>query len=351
MYSTSTNNANSPMSSSEHNHTLDVVFADSDFEFKHVNQIIRILKKNIECKLNTYVIKELLHDDICVSNNMINNTLTLTLTYAKMYMECHKKEGENSMISLIQALISIGAKPSNAQNGTNTLSAAIQTKSLNLIRIIIGLNPLPDNHQYGTCVDANTLTHAVNTNIFDVVKIAYNVGALQDLSDTENNTLACAIVTRNTEIIKEIILDGGKCKYNCIDYEHNRNNMNNINLLLCTGARFYDTYPSFTHSISRTEFIRLQSYMFLGNCYALEDIYDTEICTEIGKLRNILKCTMDDLVSEYANRYLKKLEIEDMLPCIPVCCVGIIYSYYHVKQPFKTIDWMDQNYNPHELSF
>lgn len=322
---------------------------------KHtINRAIRLLKRNITYKFYLNSIKKLLHIGATVCNNNINNTLTLALSYVKRYINYHTTEAEKCMISFIQTLIDAGAKPSNAQDHTNTLTAVIKTKNLALINKIIELDSLPDNHQHYENVNicVNTLTCAVETNIVDIVKIACNVGALPNLSNIDYyNTLTYAAQLGNTDIIKEIVMVGGKCEYISVDDEQICNNENNINLLLCSGTKFVNVESGYFYwdwGQSNSEVLRMMCYLdIMQQSLMIRADAITQFMKKRYKLRKALKLTMDNLVTEYANKQLKKTNLEDMLSCMPICCVDIIYSYGHISQPFETIDWMDKKFDPY----
>ncbi len=336
---------------------------------KHtLNQTIQILKKDKENIFDLNLINKFLKRGAKANNNnTINNTLTLALTYAKQYIEYHKsKNAEECMISFIQLLIKGGSEPSNAQDQSNTLSTVIRTRSLKLINIIAELNSFPDNNQYGGLfgalgLGANTLTIAVNTCMIDIVKIVCNIGSLPDfsnkfLSDRYNkNTLFCAIMTKNLEIVKEIIFVGGKCERNYFYVEENNFDdeifVNIINLLLCSGTkveRINNKYNAVSQyaldknsSVSQYLFNKMNSYIVLSQCFRMRYATIISIDDEIDKLRHKLKYTMDELIAGYETRYFKKMDIINILIYMPTCCVDIICSYSH-QQPFQIIDWMNR---------
>lgn len=339
---------------------------------KHtLNRTIQILKNDKEYIFDLTLIKKFLNRGATPNNNTTNNTLTLALTYAERYIAYHKSDGslaEDCMVSYIQVLINAGAEPSNAQDESNTLSTVIRTRSLKLINIIAELNPLPDNNQYGNHHALNTLTLAVNTGMNDIVKIACILGGIPDLSykylcDQYNkNTLLCAIMTKNIEIVKEIIFVGGKCESNCFyidDYFHifqKKNHqcesnyfyiedyfeddifVNIINLLLCSGTKIARRNKKIC-GVSQYVYNKMISYLVLSQTATLHDGTHISVCEEIDKLRHTLKYTMDDLIVCYESRCLKKNDLANILMCIPLYCVDIIYGY-SPDRPFEIIDWM-----------
>ena len=111
-------------------------------------------------------------------------------------------------VMLIEYLVKIGAKVSNIQSFTNTLSTAFRTNNFAIINMICKMDSVPDNSSYKgykNDVRINTLTTAVKTGNINLVKIIIGKHAEPDNSETTQNTLSHAITTGNIEIIREIL--------------------------------------------------------------------------------------------------------------------------------------------------
>ncbi len=129
------------------------------------------------------------------------------------------KAPNNYWINLLKFLIGQGICGSNDQTENNTLSLAIQTCDLMIIREIIKTNPLPHNYtnefmyynyNYDIDLSHHSLTCAVNTMNLEIVRIALKLGAKPNImKDPVFNTLILAILKLEPLIVREIMMSNG----------------------------------------------------------------------------------------------------------------------------------------------
>jgi hypothetical protein len=312
---------------------------------------------NFDIGLFVYLIKK----GAKISNDRTNCSLFFVLKDARKYISSNKEKEivENNIIKLIKFLADNGAKPSDIQSVSNTLTVAIRTENLKIIKAIIELNPKPDN----TLCENNTLMCAIYTNNMEIVKIAIKCGALTQNTINYTNTLKYTMQFGNLEIFREIIIAG--CKPSNFDmmfyekstfrhfYESYCRNSNAssdiIDLLMCSGAKIMtELYCDILTNPKKT-----QIETKLLDCYKLLSTQKNLWSDSLERKKPLvlkLQDTMNDLVlratGECPNR---KRILRNIFISIPVCCVDIIYEYQHTIPKFNVIDWSKYMNNKYEL--
>ena len=359
-----------------------------------IKNIFQFSQRPIDIERNSIkpLIKTLIFNG-AVINNKKNNTLSLALNGAIQYIlesSDHLALAENNMLKFIQFLIDGGAKPSD-HHANNTLTIAIRSQNLNIIKIIAQTNPKPDNDcfccsNYGICfcldgqieyLDTyfNTLTNAVRTNNIEIVKIACKLDAHPCNKYSEKNTLTQAILIGNLDILKCILTKGAKPVlenihsspstfrvfydryigeiYPKIDQCTKNDTIDQmIDLIMCSGAtipqslideisekkgkNYYDEKIIQCHAI-----LQDRSVSSYKNCIPPDKFFaPKEIdrpTDEIQKLKEKLKYTMDQLISiDTVDRQNKIM----VVTYIPLCLINIIYEYQYTEPLIRYIDWI-----------
>ncbi len=455
-----------------------------------LNRAIYIMFKNNKNHFKPNIIKQIIVDGACVNKSDNNNSLSLALNYVKLHIDVYGIEVENIMLEFINILIENGACSNNSQKSTsNTLSLAIATKSLKIINRILQIKPGPEPHNkllYSRFWNSNyyenectTLTVAIKTGILDIVKLAYRVGALPDNyqsfsnsltyavdtknfdiirimyefdavpnnSQTYNNTLSHAIQTKdyniikimhlfnaepdstnemgpyasentltiavdtgdieiikmalqfgaktnnttseyntmthavmkgNVDIIKEIIVYGGSsCPCSRVSLFHNNidladvntfttfyqiyiKNINNydtdminsiLNLIICSGATISEKINNeilekkqgnlIDYKIICFYVMLLKYNISIPDHLSENNTMIKEIKKNILILKNELKNTMDELIDLSLKRFITKRNLNEMLLCMPICCINIVYDYHFKEIPLKITNWLN----------
>jgi hypothetical protein len=355
----------------------------------------------IHCTLNNNpnnfdlgIFDDLIKAGAKICNTNINNSLSYVLKYAQQYILSGENIAENNIINLLKFLIANGARPSNVQNNSsNTLSSAINTENLKIIKIIIETNPKPDNETW-TLSSLNTLTYAVTTNNLEIVNIAIKCDALPQNTDNSNNTLVCAIQTKNPEILREIIMVGGnpnnfewgmfekstfRCFYElyCDDNESDTQaNMiiysTMIDLLMCSNAQIFDSiyrmiinkpkktvielklldcyelelYAGYNYVIKKSEktSLDLKTLNYYESLVILAQKRNDSLYADMERkkksLVKTLQDTMNDLILRATGEFHDRKQIlRKLFISTPVQCVDMIYEYQHTIPKFNVIDW------------
>ncbi len=133
-----------------------------------------------------------------------------------------------------------------------------------------------DNYEY----KLNTLTHATNTHLIEIIKIAYENGAMPDNSQTFTNTLSSAVRSNDLDIVRMLIGYGAQPDVSqtltntlteCIK-------MNNLLLieLLCNNNAKPDVSQTSTNTLTKCVMINNNSLVnLLCNYNALPNVSDT----------------------------------------------------------------------------
>ncbi len=270
-------------------------------------------------------------------------------------------------IELIKFMIDQKILPCNDQTTENTFSLAIKTNNLTLINQILVTNPIPYNSRLqssGFYNEPVTLTHAVNTKNIEIIKLALQRGAMPHIFNDYNNriinTLKVALKTLDYDIIRLIIINGGKIYdyssgnyyenndlfsmffeqyannyFNTLDQNLNKDKINRIiNYIMCCGAKIDDKmYTKLNSYISILKIhnnIESEQHEFLKSkvesCYKLLNQKDKSNPLQI-QLINELKETMKEIIDPVE----KKEEIIQRIDDIPECLIDIIYQYYHLS--------------------
>lgn len=285
-------------------------------------------------KFNLNMFKYLINAGaIPINENIYDNTLSRALYIAQLYITFTKNiNASDLMIEFITYLISIGAKPCNSQNNTNSLSIAIKTKNENIINLVVDSGAKPNNMQF----DVNTLTESVKTKVLDVVKLAIKLGARPDNTETKYNTLSHAVLINNIDIIKEIIFAGGipsnpsnQDQYNFYGSSTYSAflrifNIEIFNLIMCTGFQM----PANFYNYSAPRMI--DYWLLQRNKIVDRDIIQTleKRNPDIIKLKEEIKANIKKLTKERLSIYIQKLNLVNIVLQLPVCCTDIVVEYY-----------------------
>jgi hypothetical protein len=106
---------------------------------------------------------------------------------------------------LIELILRKGATPSNRKDHSNTLNAAINMQKIGLIEYLLKMEPPAKPINGDTTY--NTLTYAVKTNKYRIVKLIINTGAIPSNENNSSNTLIAAIKTGNIRIIRALLIN------------------------------------------------------------------------------------------------------------------------------------------------
>ncbi len=243
-----------------------------------LNKTIRSMMNHPPIKFNLNFFKYMINHGARLCNYEANNSISILIFHGTKYIANTKlidrNLAENNVLILIRYLISMGAKPSNSDTDTNTLTLGIQSKNFKIIDLILEIDAKPlnfninDNNIYSNFYCCKiydytvTLTAAVRTNNLKIVRYACESGSEPDNSSSHNNTLISAVKTCDPEIVREILIKGAKHTprnnyynsqyvdhYNCLFTEYyniivqqNHKIFKNlkfnemINLIMCSGA-------------------------------------------------------------------------------------------------------------------
>ncbi len=249
-------------------------------------------------------------------------------------------------LNIVDLVCRFGALPDTSQAVYNTLSLAVLTQNINIINLVCRFGALPDTSQ-GVY---NTLSLAVRTKNINIVEIVCENGALPDNKyyDTYSgqygtNTLDMALLTKNPDIVYEILIKGGKTNIawslflKIYDSEDKcKINYDRImNLLMCTG-HIINNYDYFGILLSENSCIKSK----IIDCYSLINHHLKISKDNINNLKKDLKATMDEIME---GKILKR-EVVDLIDIgmhshIPLPCVNIIYEYKRSLCLVEFIDW------------
>ncbi len=282
---------------------------------------------------------------------------------------------ENYLLNTVKLLISRGFNP-NDKYDVNLLSLAIaQQKKISVIEFLgtVGVKPInPDDRQLFNNVnytDLNnfnnkvTLTHAVETNNIDMVKIAIKLGALPDNSfyDIKLNTLSCSF-KYDSEITFEIIKQGGNCiesrsyisdkgfltigfdfylqdQFYEIDYLYVDHQMyDSLDLMMCGGIMISNIW--YQENKYKKILNHLESKMLIY--YKLLNSSKFEMTSSDYEKLNDLIVLMDKLIEEDPVDKKNKFDTLDIsLYKMPCNLIDIIYHYQHSNYLADYIYWND----------
>lgn len=242
----------------------------------------------------------------------------------------------------------------------------IQNNIITIVQLLLQNGAVPDNSDNPK---QNTLHWAVMSNNLKLIKILRDYGAMA-ANNCYINTLSCAIDSLDPEIVKYVILGGGKgYKDNCIfnhffvAYQKKWESIGHVhadrvhveqilNLIMCSGAKpricteKYEEFVSYKkrenirglifvpwecRSWVESKIITCHELLFHSIIYAHDfDRHENKV----NKLRAELKKTMNELVEK------KRIsEIDSLITnYLPVCLIDLIYEYY-VGNYVEFIDW------------
>ncbi len=244
---------------------------------------------------------------------------------------------ENFDLEILKILINHGAKISNS-NKFNSLSIII----MNLLKYL----KIDEKKIYAEKI------------AFELILFLINHGALPNNTLTDQNTLTLAVKTENYEIVKLLCKKGGKLYdyyniYNLKDIYFNSFFVSRLSkthilkiilLLLCSGSNFSIIPITYDHSTNKYFNSIIRNYKQLLN--QLNPLIKTKSKTiknykdeNTEELKTKLKLTMIELTEE--NCEDKKYNINiiaKILRSIPLCLINIIHDYEY-ESLVKFIDW------------
>lgn len=283
-------------------------------------------------------------------------------------------------IRAVKNALANGAMISNDNNKTHTLNRCIHASfsvhpnkfNLSFIEEIINLGALPCNSDGKLHYDKNSLTQTLNiahetkykrekfvamqNNIIMVIKLLLRNGALPNNEDNWNNSLLCAVKTMNPEILKCVVIRGGKPPNNQCMFKQFINEFKNsvggdqlidrmMCLIMCSGAR--PAIDSINLKILGNDYMSRDDRQYIKikviTSYELLNPYNIvfknrhtkrKFEERIDDLRKELKTTMKELFKE---RRISEIDLV-IKNYFPECLFDIIYDYY-TEHFVEFIDW------------
>jgi hypothetical protein len=333
--------------------------------------IATILSSDV--KQNSYEIIKNLFDcgaTICNTENKYN-TLSLFLNRCIDHVNGNITD---ILIEIFDLLIYHGAKPNNSKSDLNTFSLAMMTKNIKIIQTVAKMKAVPNNtcNIVGTWAVGHwaawplifydqyppTLSCAVETKQIEIIKLAHEHSALPESTSIVSsygeipNTLVHAILTGDPEIVKQIIIMGGRmgsgiyflqtCFNKILNSKKIKSNGKIIidrlfELMMCSGTcpEKY-TYDCLVDIKRSRQLTYIESKVVL--CYELVNSSNNKPIAssveEIEKFRMKLVQTNEELVENP----VAKNEIITTLSCVPTCIINIIHEYYN-ESLVQFIDW------------
>ncbi len=110
---------------------------------------------------------------------------------------------------LIQVLEYISKQHNNSPSNDNTLSIAVRSGNVKLLKKNISTGCIPNNINYQENRCHTTLTQAVKTKNKEIIRIVRQMGSESNSSEDEGNILYNAFLTYDPDILFEIIVHGG----------------------------------------------------------------------------------------------------------------------------------------------
>ena len=338
-----------------------------------INFAIKVLLDQHVDKFNLEIITILLNLGAEICNIGVNNTLTLIIRKKDRYINNAKFYNneilaEKNVWDLLKYVLSKGARADNFDI-VSVIADQKNMDGLGLVRMLCEQKILPDIQQ----TEHNTLSCAVKTNNLDILKIICDeYKALPNVSMFKN-TLYYAVGTNNPEIIHKIILRGGKPNniyskndnhYSGIKttfaefvdtlYRYNDDKMFDraLKLLMCSGIKIYDyvfndyvfnNVEKQPNSYYKEKITRCYHLLSRKDMQCNEEQQDIIEIQKFEELRSELIKTMNELMEE--NPVQKRNIVENidigMQYCVPIPCVHIIYEYQRDEQLVQYIDWSE----------
>ncbi len=327
--------------------------------FDYQKKLYQAIIQNDKIKLT-----QALTDDAKIHNDNKKNTINYYICTTLSNLS------ENFDLEILKILINHGAKISNS-NKSNSLSIIIinllkyikmdkkkiyaEKIALELIQFLINHGALPNNTQ----TDQNTLTLAVKTENYEIVKLLCKCDIKPNNSKSNENTLYCSLRIDNPDMIFDIIKKGGKLYdyYNIyylkdLYYDRffvsDRSKLHKLNpiisLLMCSGSKFSLSPTLYDHLDNEYFNSIIKNYKQLSN--QLNPLNETKSKTiknykdkNTEELKTKLKSTMIELTEENSKDNKNKINlIANSLISTPLCLINIIHDYEY-ESLVKFIDW------------
>jgi hypothetical protein len=165
----------------------------------------------------------------------------------------------------------------------------------------------------GSASKANTLTLAVKTQNLEIVKEILLIGGTSNNKKGMESTI-CVLC---------------KTKYPLAVWNNMVNSM--IELIMCSGVKLMD--DNYKYMGIRKCFVSK-----LDDCYALlNNRYQSR--DDSYNLKTRLIITMDQLTNKSLDKKNKINEMKDIMKYVSISCIDIIYEYQYVQPLVKFIDW------------
>jgi hypothetical protein len=325
-----------------------------------LNTMIRIMLSENLSSFNLGFIQVLVdHGSKPINGTDSYNTLTSVLMLSEKYLMRTLKNdqirAEQNLINLYNLLIDCGSEPNILACVPNDILAcvpndilrAIKTKNVKIIELIcsrFAIDLADHCHQihHDYCYYShNPLTHAVQTNDPQIVKIVLKYGARPDISDTRCNTLLQAIGHANYSIIREIVLIGGYmknyvgCQLSIYRVYWPGEIHEVMDLIMCSGSKLSLEDFKYLMRIDGNESMNdyMLDYFRLMHHESSANLEDDK---RINELRAHLKYVMDQLHEQGSDR---KIKIQLLLGTpLPECCIDMIIEYQN--DGIRYIDWL-----------
>lgn len=324
--------------------------------------ISSILNNKNLCGFSTKTIEILFKQDVQpVNKNSVHNTLHCAIIWSKHYIDSFKRDkrllAEQNAIKVLDLVIKNGATPITCESkdtiniNINTLSTIIGTGNPKIIRTVveskIGVDLAPDNGNYD-----NTFEHALflsqKYKQYELFLIAIKYGALpkKDISHTLANLHDQMMIQR---IIKDCIVIIGKQFIERFQYSYSLhdnlcknteiNVFNDIvEMLMCSGMRLpiHMKDIKLHHTAFSSDYVEpFIAFQKLSNGPGNHDDFKkvTDLKHRLGEKTNQLV----DIATHGGNN--RKILIEKIIMCMPICLTDIIFGYQIIEPKFDVIDW------------
>ncbi len=287
---------------------------------------------------------------------------SLILCQIKSQMSCgFNSKKELVVFHLIRKMISLGVLSNNSQSYDNTFSLAIETQNIDIIYLILELNPKPHNPSDTLSSDIDqsniTLNQAVKTRNLQIVRIATHHGALPNNNDsTKCNTLYCAFINsveHNISIIYQIVAFNASYNFDMTRiiraqkiYKWDTETMIQIiNIVLCCGKIEYIrccvgliddplikrkmwTIIEFNKQINKRRF---------AICYYKDDPRSSKL--DVINLIEELNEMTEKLIKRSDEKISMIYHLSQGIAILPRCLIDVIFEYIWIPSTIKKKEW------------
>ncbi len=318
--------------------------------------------------LLTFLLQKMIPSAKIKSNNIINNS--------------NKDTDIQFACDLIKKMILGGIISNNSQSSDNTFSMAIRTENIQIINLILELNPKAYNSRkclrgmFNKKLDISdwdlTLELAINTFNPRIVEIAIQNGALPHNDnihhDIYNSTLHLAVSSfshnnykSSLDIMFQIVAFKAsnhnfsmwflQSIYNLeSQYQLDKETINKIiNIILCSGTRISDIFEK---RIVMKPWVKRKMYAcvklsnhkkyYSKNHSEIERVSDSMEQQQQQDVRDLIK-ELNEMTKNLIERPDEKKRMKDPLISgldnFPECLIELIHQYLWIPSTIKKIDW------------